>query len=97
MTRYHHVRSRRPPPRSRNPRSKRPLIVLTYRNNHLETIHSSTPSVQFVRLDMTPPQNPDPEDGEFPVPSTARQLTIPSLSELPHDLHRAAQRAFRRS
>ena len=97
MTNYHDPTPRRPPPSLRKPRFKRPLIVLTYRAGRLTDIHSSTPTVQFVRLDVSEPDDSVPETAEFPAPCTARQLSIPPLGQLPSELHLAAQRAFRRS
>lgn len=93
----HQPRSRRTLRHSRDQRSKRPLVVLTYRNNLLDTVYSSTPSVQFVRLDVLGSTESDVQDGDFPPPSQASQLTIPALTDLPFDLRCAAQRAFRRS
>ena len=95
MTNYHDPTPRRPPPRLRKPRFKRPLIVLTYRADRLTDIHSSAPAVQFVRIDLTAPVSPDVEAADFPIPCTARQLSIPLLGQLPPELHLAAQRAFR--
>ena len=95
MTNYHDPTPRRHPGSLRRPRFKRPLIVLTYREDRLTAIHSSTPAVQFVRLDLTAPVNPDAEAADFPIPCAARQLSIPLLAQLPPELHLAAQRAFR--
>ncbi|MDB5335666.1 MAG: hypothetical protein JWN70_1285 [Planctomycetaceae bacterium] len=97
MTRYHQPRSRRTPPRGDQPRHKRALIVLTYRDDQLAAIHSSTLQVQFVRVDVLPPAALETLTTEVHVPLTARQLAVPRLCELPTELLHAAQAAFRRS
>lgn len=97
MTNYHDPRHRRNPAHSCKPRFKRPLVVLTYRDDQLTAIHSSTPILQFVRLDVSTSTTIAGEDAESPAPSTARQLSVPLFAELPAELHQTAQRAFRRS
>jgi hypothetical protein len=97
MTNYSYPRQRRRPARQRKPRFKRPLVVLTYLEDRLTAIHSSTPAVQFVRLDVTPSATPDDENTDFPKTPAAKQLSVPLLSALPPEQHRAAQRAFRHS
>ncbi len=97
MTHYHHPQSRRPPPSRRKPRFKRPLVILTYRAEQLTAIHSSTPTVQFVRLDVSAPVGPEQQTAESSPAPTARQLSIPPLCGLPAELLRAAQGAFRHS
>ena len=97
MTHYHQPRSRRTPPRGDRPRYKRALIVLTFRNDQLTAIHSSTPQVQFVRVDISSSAALDNLATEVPVPLPARQLAVPRLCELPSELLHAAQAAFRRS
>lgn len=92
MTNYPDHRQHRSPARQRKPRFKRPLVVLTCREDRLTDIHTSTSVVQFVRLDVT---TPIAEDAEMPTPAVARLLSVPLLSALPPELHRAAQRAFR--
>lgn len=89
----HRSRSQPPPLRQRTERFKRPLVVLTYRDNRLTAIHSSTPSVQFVRLDVAL----DPVHAETSVTAPARQVTALALTDLALELRQAAQRAFRRS
>lgn len=97
MTNYSYPRHPRRRPRQRKPRFKRPLVVLTYREDRLTAIHSSTPTVQFVRLDVTPSTPSDSEEDEVSAPSLARQLSVPLLAALPLELQRVAQRAFRQS
>ncbi len=97
MTRYHQPRPRRASPRGGQLRHKRALIVLTFRDDQLTAIHSSTPQVQFVRVDVASSATHDYLTTEVPVPLTARQLAVPRLCELPTELLRAAQAAFRRS
>lgn len=99
MNQVRRVRSPRQHPRTGKAvrRFKRPLVVLTYRDNQLTTIHSSTPQIQFVQLNLTNLPNPDNESTSFPPPSSANALSVPSLSDMPVELHQAAQRAFRRS
>lgn len=97
MTNYHDPRHSRRSTHSRKPRFKRPLVVLTYCEDRLTTIHSSTATVQFVRLDITPISTPGTDNPEPPMPTATRQLSVPLLTELPAELHQAAQRAFRRS
>lgn len=97
MTRYHPPRSRRASPRGSQSRYKRALIVLTFRDDQLAAIHSSTPQVQLVSVDISPPAALETLTSEVPVPLTAQQLAVPRLCELPTELLRAAQAAFRRS
>ena len=97
MPQHHQTKSRRPQFRQRVPRFKRPLVILTYLGNQLESIHSSTPTVQFVRLDLQANTSTDAEAAEFPPAGAAHQLLIPALTELPEEFRLAAQRAFRRS
>lgn len=96
MRHSRHPRSRRPQSLARVTRFKRPLVVLTYRDNQLDAIHSSTPSVQFVRLDVTAPKathEPAAIDPCIAVP--ARQFNALALSDMPADWRQTAQRAFR--
>ena len=89
----HRSRFQQPPLRQRTERFKRPLVVLTYRDGQLQAIHSSTPSVQFVRLDVAL----DSVQAETLVTAPARQVTALALTDLALDLRQTAQRAFRRS
>jgi hypothetical protein len=73
------------------------LVVLTYRHNELAAIYSSTPSVQFVRLDLETETTVLPQDADMSRGTSSRQLTVPALHELPDALHRVARQAFRNS
>jgi len=94
MTQYHNSKAFRKYHSAKHQRFRRPLIVLTYHDNQLVAIHSSTPTVQFVRLDVVPADSGDTTRG-FPSPTTARLVTVGALAELPAAHYRAAQRAFR--
>lgn len=93
MYERHRSRSQSPPRRQRPERFKRPLVILTYCDDQLQSIHSSTPSVQFVRLD----RSGDPATAETSVTHPAREVIPLALTELALDLRQTAQRAFRRS
>ena len=97
MTQYHRLRSRRRQPQRPAPRTKRPLVILTYRDNHFESIHTSTPQVQFVRIDFDGFTSTRIEAAEIPIPGPGRVLTVGSFAELPETSRIAAQQAFRRS
>jgi hypothetical protein len=73
------------------------LVVLTYRHNELVAIYSSTPSVQFVRLDLETEPAVLTQEGDISLSTCSRQLTVPALHELPDALHRVARQAFRNS
>jgi hypothetical protein len=77
-------------------RLKRALVVLTYRNDQLDAIHSSTPSVQFVRLDVSAERRCGAQTADFSLVDSGQQMVVPALRELSADLRGAAQRAFRR-
>ena len=89
----HRSRFQQPPLRQRTERLKRPLVVLIYRDGQLHAIHSSTPSVQFVRMDVAI----DPVHAETSVTVPARQVSALALTNLTLELRQSAQRAFRRS
>ncbi len=95
MTQYHNSKAFRKYHSAKHQRFRRPLIVLTYHDNQLVAIHSSTPTVQFVRLDVVTADAGDTTTWGFPSPTTARLVTVASLAELPADRYQAAQRAFR--
>lgn len=97
MTNYHDPRHNRHPAYHRKRRFKRSLVVLSYCEDQLTAIHSSTPTVQFVRLDITSTAMPLSDNAEFPVIAGAQLLSVPLLTEMPAELHQAAQRAFRSS
>jgi hypothetical protein len=77
-------------------RLKRALVVLTYRNDQLDAIHSSTPSVQFVRLNVCAESLSGSRPIDFSLVDSSQQMVVPALRELSADLRGAAQRAFRR-
>jgi hypothetical protein len=71
-------------------------VVLTYRNDQLDAIHSSTPSVQFVRLNVCAERLSGSRPTDFSLVDSSQQMVVPALRELSADLRGAAQRAFRR-
>lgn len=86
-------RFQQPPVRPQTERFKRPLVVLIYRDGQLDAIHSSTPSVQFVRMDVAL----DRVNAETSVTAPATQVPALALTNLSLELRLSAQRAFRRS
>ncbi len=95
MKRHIHGMSH-PPPKLRAKRCKRPLVILNYCDENLEGIYSSTPNVQFVRLDLSTLAAPHDPTDSFPT-AASRQFTPLTLADLPAQLRHTAQRAFRKS
>lgn len=84
--------------RSRATRGKRPLVILTCHDSGLDAIYSSTPNVQFVRLDVsTPDAMREGSPAEDSLAAAAIQITPLTFTDLPAEWRSTAQRAFRQS